>query len=90
MQMAIPVRYVFSGVSFGISLGVSRSRRRAACSIALIAIALSGCSINLGSLTPSADHEEPARLTSSVNVASSNNVASLTESIKNNPNDPQA
>src|ERR1700757_1686696 len=54
-------------------------------SLALIAIVLSGCTINLGSLTPSSTSEpEPARLTSQ------SNIGSLTETIKNNPNDPQA
>src|SRR6516164_9379386 len=53
--------------------------------LVLAALALSGCSINLGSLTPSSSPEpEPARLTSS------SNIASLTEAIKSNPNDPQA
>ena len=74
--MLIPVPYPFSGASrFGL---------RASAPIALIAIALCGCSINLGSLSPSAEREEPAQLTSS------SNIASLTEAIKNNPNDPQA
>src|ERR1700758_3785025 len=50
---------------------------------ALSALLLCGCSFNLGSLTPSSE-PEPARLTSS------SNIASLTETIKNNPNDPQA
>ena len=74
--MLIPVPYPFSGASrFGL---------RVCAPIALIAIALCGCSINLGSLSPSAEREEPAQLTSS------SNIASLTEAIKNNPNDPQA
>src|SRR6266478_6366392 len=80
--MAIPVRYPFPGVS--------RPGPRACCSIALIAIVLSGCSINLGSLTPNSEHEEPARPTSSINAASSSTIASLTETIKTNPNDPKA
>src|ERR1700742_902550 len=67
------------------SSAVWRSCPRAAAPVALIAVALCGCSINLGSLTPSSEQrEEPARLTSS------SNIASLTETIKNNPNDPQA
>jgi tetratricopeptide (TPR) repeat protein len=49
--------------------------------IALIAVTLSGCSINLGSLTSSSDE---AKLTSP------SNLASLSETIKKNPNDPQA
>jgi hypothetical protein len=53
-------------------------------SLALIAIVLSGCSINLGSLTPSSAEPEPAKLTSQ------SNIASLSETIKNNQNDPQA
>jgi len=65
--------------------GGLRPPPRAVLSIVLAALALSGCSINLGSLTPSSSPEpEPARLTSS------NNIASLTETIKSNPNDPQA
>ena len=50
----------------------------------MVAIALCGCSINLGSLSPPREPEEPPQLTSS------SNIASLTEAIKNNPNDPQA
>ena len=57
-------------------------RGRAA--IVLVAILLSGCSINLGSLTPSSSEPEPAKLTSQ------SNIASLSEAIKSNPNDPQA
>ena len=78
--MAIQVRHP--------SCGTSRPGPRASCSIALIAIALSACSINLGSLTSTSEHEEPAQPTSS--IASSGNVASLTETIRNNPNDPKA
>src|SRR5450631_4223970 len=74
--MALPVPYPVSGAW--------PRCRRAALPLALAAIALGGCSINLGSLTSSAEREEPARLTSS------SNIASLTEAIKNNPNDPQA
>ena len=50
-------------------------------SLAVLALMLSGCSINLGSLTPD---PEPAKL------ASSGNIAALNEAIKNSPNDPQA
>src|SRR5258708_38257939 len=85
--MANPVRYPFSGASRDPS-GASRSGRRASCSILLITIALSGCSINLGSLTPASENEDTARPTSS--VAASSSIAALTETIKNNPNDPQA
>jgi hypothetical protein len=74
--MAIPVPNPFAAAS--------RPRSRAAAPIALIAIALCGCSINLGSLSSSSEREEPAQLTSS------SNIGSLTEAIKNNPNDPQA
>src|SRR5271154_1953645 len=74
--MAIPECYPF--------FLALRFSRRAAAAVALIAIALGGCSINLGSLSPSAEREEPARVTSS------SNIASLSEAIKNNPNDPQA
>ena len=52
--------------------------------VACIAVALCGCSINLGALTPSSDKEEPARL-----VSPSNTVA-LSEAIKADPNNPQA
>ena len=52
--------------------------------LASTAVALCGCSINLGSLSPSSEREAPAQLTSS------SNIASLTEAIKNNPSDPQA
>ena len=78
--MAIPVHYPFSGAA--------RSGPRASCSIVLIAIALSGCSINLGSLTPASENEEPARSTAS--IAPPNGIAALTETVKNNPNDPHA
>src|ERR1700693_1085688 len=74
--MAIPVPYAFSGAS--------RLGRCACAPIALVAIALCGCSITLGSLSSSTEREEPPQLTSS------SNIASLTETIKNNPNDPQA
>src|ERR1700691_1943811 len=74
--MALPVPYAFSGAS--------RLGRCACAPIALVAVALCGCSITLGSLSPTAEREEPPQLTSS------SNIASLTETIKNNPNDPQA
>ena len=74
--MANPVHYPLSGASH---LGP-----RAAISIALIAMVLGSCSINLGSLTSSAEPGEPARSTSSINIAS------LSEVIKNSPNDPVA
>lgn len=77
--MAIPVRIAFSGISRLSS--VCRSGPGACCSIALISLALSGCSINLGSLTPASD--ELTQTTSSIDIAS------LGETIKNNPNDPQ-
>src|ERR1700704_1522338 len=67
------------------SSGARRFFPRACAPVALIAVALCGCSINLGSLTTTSEQrEEPARLTSS------SNIASLTETIKNNPSDPQA
>ena len=74
--MAIPVPDLLSGAS--------RLGPHVSVPVALVAIALCGCSINLGSLSPPSEREEPARLTSS------SNIASLTETIKNNPNDPQA
>src|SRR5215470_4758365 len=68
-----------------LSPGAVRLSPRAPLSVALIALLVSGCSINLGSLTSSSSPEpEPARLTSA------SNIGSLTETIKNNPNDPQA
>jgi tetratricopeptide (TPR) repeat protein len=74
--MAIPVPYRFcSGVACVASVTAP---------VAWVAIVLCGCSINLGSLSSSAEREEPAQLTSQ------SNIASLTEAIKNNPNDPQA
>ena len=74
--MAIPVPYRFrSGVACVVSVTAP---------VAWVAIVLCGCSINLGSLSSSAEREEPAQLTSQ------SNIASLTEAIKNNPNDPQA
>ena len=74
--MAFPVPQRFSGV---LRLGAGLSAP-----IALVAVTLCGCSINLGSLSPSSEREEPAQLTSS------SSIASLTEAIKRNPNDPQA
>src|SRR6202162_1291382 len=75
--MPIPVPDVFSGAL--------RLAPRASAPIALIAIALGGCSMTLGSLTGSSEpREEPAQL------AASSNIASLTETVRNNPRDPQA
>src|ERR1700744_4912432 len=53
-------------------------------SLALVDIVLSGCSINLGSLTSSSGEPE------SVKPTSQGNITSLSETIKNNPNDAQA
>jgi tetratricopeptide (TPR) repeat protein len=67
------------------SSGSLRRGPRASAVIALAAIALGGCSMTLGSLSPSPEpKEEPAQITSSANIAS------LTETIKNNPDNPQA
>jgi tetratricopeptide (TPR) repeat protein len=75
--MAIPVTGVMSEAM--------RHARRASAAIALLAIALGGCSIPLGSLSPSSEPKEgPAQ------VAASTNIASLSETVKNNPNNPQA
>jgi tetratricopeptide (TPR) repeat protein len=75
--MAIPVIGVFSRAL--------RPGRRGFAPIALMAVALGGCSITLGSLSPSSEpKEEPAQL------AASANIASLSETIKNNPSNPQA
>src|ERR1700730_15901396 len=74
--MTIPVSHLFSGAS--------RRCRYAPAPAVLLAFALCGCSINLGSLSPSSEREEPALPTSS------SNLASLTEAIRNNPSDPQA
>src|SRR6204780_5337286 len=63
---------------------------RASAAIALAAItsaaiALGGCSMTLGSLTNAPEpKEEPAQITSSANISS------LGETIKNNPDNPQA
>src|SRR5580698_7229964 len=52
---------------------------------AITAIALGGCSMTLGSLTNSPEpKEEPAQITSAANISS------LGETIKNNPDNPQA
>jgi cytochrome c-type biogenesis protein CcmH/NrfG len=49
------------------------------------AIALGGCSMTLGSLTNAPEpKEEPAQITSAANISS------LSETIKNNPDNPQA
>src|SRR6201998_1427076 len=75
--MAIPVPSAFAGAS--------RVGRCACAPIALVAIALCGCSIPLGSLSSSpTERDEPPQLTSS------SNISSLTATIKSNPNDPQA
>src|ERR1700709_1008009 len=58
--------------------------RVATAPVALVAFLLCGCSVNLGSLSSSSEREGPAQL------ASQSNIASLTEAIKSNPNDPQA
>ena len=65
---------------------LSYQASRGPLSLALIAIVLSACSINLGSLdsSSSSSEPEPAKLTSP------SNIASLSETIKKNPNDPQA
>ena len=79
-SMANPVPDRFSGAS--------RRGTQASLLIALAAMALggAGCSINLSSLSPPStpEKEEPPQVTSS------SNIGSLTEAIKNNPNDPQA
>src|SRR5437016_4813034 len=74
--MAIVARYRFSTSS--------RDALRVAAPVACIAVVLCGCSINLASLTPSADKEEPAPL------ISQSNIVSLSETIKADPNNPQA
>src|SRR6266568_6082630 len=74
--MAIVARYRFSTSS--------RQALRIAAPAACIAVVLCGCSINLGSLTPSADKEEPARF------VSPSNIVALSEAIKADPNNPQA
>src|SRR6516162_204630 len=51
--------------------------------VMVVAIALGGCSIPLGSLTPSAEpREEPAQSIATANIAS------LNRGIRNNPDDP--
>src|SRR5450755_2615600 len=74
--MAIVARYRFSEAS--------RHGLRAAVPVACVAVALCGCSINLGLLTPSADKEEPAPL------VSPSNIVALGETIKSDPDNPQA
>ena len=74
--MAVAARYRFPEAS--------RHGLRASAAVACIAVALAGCSINLGLLTPSADKEEPARL------VSPNNIVALSETIKSDPDNPQA
>ena len=65
--------------------GNLRYGSRVTAAIALAAITLGGCSMTLGSLTSSPEaKEEPAQITSSANITS------LTEAIKNNPDNPQA
>jgi len=59
--MAKPVLYPLSGAS--------RSPARVSVPVALIALALCGCSINLGSLSPSADDEAPRAAQTAANVA---------------------
>jgi len=65
------------------SSGVLRLTR-APCTLALIGLAVGGCSFNLGSLSPSSDREEPPHL------VLPSNIAALSETIKNHPNDPKA
>jgi len=72
--MAIVARYRFSEAS--------RHGLRAVAPVACIAVALCGCSINLGMLAPSADKEEPARL------VSPSNIIALGEAIKTDPDNP--
>src|SRR5664279_5346915 len=74
--MAIVARYRFREASY--------HALRAAGPVACIAVALCGCSINLGLLTPSADKDEPPRL------VSSGDMLSLGEAIKTDPDNPQA
>jgi tetratricopeptide (TPR) repeat protein len=73
-------------MAIAVSSGSSGALRvsRAATLLALIGLGIGGCSFNLGSLDPSSDRTESLRL------ASAGNLASLSEAIKNNPNDPQA
>src|SRR5438552_2823117 len=69
---------------------VTRCRgARAAALVMLVAAAFGtmGCSVDLSSLSPSAAEPEKQQ---TAQVAVTNNLGSLTEAIKNNPNDPQA
>jgi len=59
--MAIPVPYAFSGAS--------RLGPRASLPIALIAIALGGCSFDLGSISTTPDKQAPAKAASASNEA---------------------
>jgi hypothetical protein len=77
--MAIPVPDRFPGA---LRRGV---RTSALITITAIALGAAGCSINLSSLSPSSEPEKQE----TPQVTSSNNIGSLTEAIKNNPNDPQ-
>lgn len=74
--MAIPAPHRFCGAL--------RLLSRGALFAGLSALLGVSCSINLGSLSPSSPEPEPTRLTSA------SNIGSLSETIKNNPNDPQA
>jgi tetratricopeptide (TPR) repeat protein len=60
-SMTIPVPFARSGVS--------RFGWRASAPIVLIAVALCGCSINLGSLLPDSDSEAPKAAPTAANVA---------------------
>src|SRR3954462_14276193 len=59
--MAIPAPYPFSGAS--------RLGPRTSALAALVAIALSGCSINLGSLSPEPNNEMPPKAAAAGNDA---------------------
>ena len=65
--------------------GGSRPGRRVAALIAIgvIAMCSAGCSINLGSLTGSGEKDDAAQ-------GASGSIASLTDTIRANPNDAQA
>src|SRR5882757_7962692 len=69
--------------------GASRRGARASILMALVAMALgaAGCSFNLSSLDPPSPAPEKDE---TPQVTSSSNIGSLTEAIRNNPNDPQA
>jgi hypothetical protein len=75
--MAIPVSEHFPGAS---------CRGLRALTLVAIALGTTGCSINLSSLSPPSEPEKQE----TPQVTSSNNIGSLTEAIKSNPNDPQA